>query len=502
MVVNRVNTVKWNLFFHYASILIMMISGVILVPLYLHHISLGLYGAWLATGNILLWLTAVDPGLSTILQQRIAAAYGRSDVHFLGEFIFAGLLLSAFIAFFLIMLGIFAAPYIPNWVNVDGEGDRSVLIKAFQLAIIGSSLQIFAYAITSINQGLQSSVGIGVIYVIVHVLDILLTLYLLHVGFGLMALAYSMLLRGSGMIFGNLIYLIRRLQHEKIALKFSVQRVRELGKLMKFTFLSQSSSIVSNNLDAFITARFLGAEIVPLLALTRKAFDISRMIISRPLMAVMPSLSHLLGEGGIQKSRVLLVRLLRMMIWLILLVAGGLISLNEAFVRFWVGASLYAGNDINMLLCLSLVFGITITSLSNICIALGDIKGSSKAIFFQSLIFIVLLIMGGKFVGLIGIVAAPILSILLSGIWYFPSSLVRILHLNRSDQRLILSEFFCAFFAAMIVSGGFIYIRTVSLGDFIIQVGLYIGIYGFLLSLFSPFFRYECTNFYRSFKAN
>ena len=67
-----------------------MITGIIMVPLYLRFIPFEVYGAWLASGNMLAWLSTIDPGLTLVLQQRIAAAYGNQDFKAIGMILVAG----------------------------------------------------------------------------------------------------------------------------------------------------------------------------------------------------------------------------------------------------------------------------------------------------------------------------------------------------------------------------------------------------------------------------
>jgi len=497
MVISRTRTTQWNLVFHYVSIALMMVSGVLLVPLYLHHIPLGLYGAWLATGNVLMWLTAVDPGLTSILQQRVGDAYGQNNHQSIRGMIAAGLLLSACATLVLLCLGYLATRYIPSWLNLASSVDQQILLQAFWVAVIGSCLLLFSYSVTAINQGLQSSLGIGCIYVAVHILDILLILALIFAGFGLMALAYSALFRGIGMLLGNVVYLGWRLNKDNIGFSISSVKIVELLKLMPFTFVAQASSIVASNIDAFVVARFLGADVVPVLVLTRKAFDICRMIVSRPIMAIMPALSHLAGERDIDKAKQVLIRLVRIMMWLLLLITSGLMSLNDDFVRIWVGDSLFAGVEINALLCAGLLVGVMTLSLSNLCMALGDIKGASLAILAQSVIFIALVIPGTKYLGLTGIVLAPLVAALLVGFWYFPQSLSAILKIDLEERKLLIGEFMRSIFPAVAVGYLFWFFKAESIIEFMVFVVLFALAYGMLLSLISVAFRTECVQLYK-----
>ena len=79
-VVSRRFTSLVNLFFHYNAVVLVIVQGILLVPLYLRSIPVATYGAWLATGSILSWIDLVDPGLSDVLRQRVAYTYGKGDV--------------------------------------------------------------------------------------------------------------------------------------------------------------------------------------------------------------------------------------------------------------------------------------------------------------------------------------------------------------------------------------------------------------------------------------
>ena len=69
----------WNFFFLNLRTVIAIINGILIVPLYLHYININLYGGWLATGNIMMWLSIADPGVGDVLLQKIGNALGKDD---------------------------------------------------------------------------------------------------------------------------------------------------------------------------------------------------------------------------------------------------------------------------------------------------------------------------------------------------------------------------------------------------------------------------------------
>lgn len=467
------------------SIALTIVSALLLIPLYLKFIPFGLYGAWLATGNILVWLTVIDPGLSTVLQQRVGIAYGKKDFQAIQELLVGGLCITAIIVFFIIALGFLFADYLPVLLNLPSTLDGTLIIRAFFLAVIGTSLMIFSYSIIAINQGLLSGLGVGIIVVIVSILAILFTIVLLYNGFGLIAIPLGLLFRGVGFTLGNSGYLLWRVVSGKIGFSLSFRKIPALLKLMSYTFLGRAVGVVANNVDLFIVSRFLGPEIVPVLHLTRRAPEMSRRFIERPAVAFMPAVSHLIGSGEIDKARGALLRLMRMMPWLLGLLIGGFIALNDDFVRLWIGTHLFAGQTINLIICGTLFFAAISSSLANLCLALGNIKGNSLASLAQSLLFIPLVIFGAKYLGLLGIVLAPLVSMLAVSSWYYPRSFSQLLKLLPQDRKEMIREILRILVIIVPLSLSFSRLHPGGWFQFIAMVTAFCFFYGFGLYFLS-----------------
>jgi hypothetical protein len=77
---------------------IVALQAIVLVPLYLHALGAQLYGAWLATGDVLLWLQAFDLGLPNFLIQRVGAAHGIGDERTASEYLATGLVVLGIVA--------------------------------------------------------------------------------------------------------------------------------------------------------------------------------------------------------------------------------------------------------------------------------------------------------------------------------------------------------------------------------------------------------------------
>ena len=419
-----------------------IVWGIIMVPLYLRFIPIDVYGAWLASGNILAWLSTMDPGLTSVLQQRIAVAYGKHDLQDVRAVLGGGLLIGAVVLLLAIIFGLACAHYLPSWINLSPSVDKLMIVNAFSLAVIGTSLMIFSFAITSINQGLQGSLGSGLISIGINAISLPVTVVLLYNNFGLFALAYNLIFAGVCSVVFQSVYLMWRVGSEKIGISFTLGSVFALAKLLSFTLLARVSGIISNNVDLIVVSRFIGPEAITVLALTRKSADFSKELVNQPTSAFLPAVSHLSGAGETDKAREVLMRLVRILLWLLGMIVGGLIAFNDDFVKLWVGPQFFAGNTINLIICGTILFTLASSCLANLCYALGNIKGSSLAGAVQSLLFIPLVIYGTKYFGLIGTVIAPLIAVFAVSAWYFPRSFSSLLKLSQRDIKGIISEVF------------------------------------------------------------
>lgn len=440
---SRKRTTKWNLFFHYVSISLDMVAGVVLVPIYFKFIPVSLYGAWLATGNILMWLTVIDPGLSTILQQRIGAAYGNGDFSEIGDLIVSGLCITGFIVILIGFAGVLSSGYLVDWINLTEEVDAVILKDAFMLAVAGTCLMVFSYSVISANQGLQGSLGIGMIHAVLSLFKIILTIVLLYRGFGLLAVAIPLVFFGAGLTIMNGVYLTWRLVSEKIDLRFSIRKAPALIRLFSYTFFGRISGLILNHVDLLFTGRFIGPESAALLNLTRKAPDMSQMFVERPAIAFMPAVSHLIGAGEKDKAKTVLLRLLRILLWMLGLFTGGFIAFNDDFVGLWVGRQLFAGYAVNYICVFKFLMAVSISVLANLAFACGNIRGTTLSAFVQSLVYIPAIIVGAKYFGLVGVALAPVVSMLAVQGWYIPRIFSKILHLSPDDRKAIFREFSC-----------------------------------------------------------
>jgi O-antigen/teichoic acid export membrane protein len=424
---------RWNLVFNYASIIIAILNGLVIVPFYLQKIDHALFGAWLASGNILVWLTIIEPGVGDVLQQKVGSAYGAKDFKQVGLFIGSGIAISTVISTVVVIACFLFQFLIAGILNLSPSLDIPQLLHAFTIAALGTGFILLSYAFVGSNQGLQSSLGIGTILVVAQMISLAANVFLLFRGYGLLAIAYSTLIRGVGVCLGNIIYLTVRLKKEKIPLLFDKTFFISFSKLFSYTFFSKISNTVVNNLDLVLVARFVNPETVTMLELTRRPITIIQSFTNRISVAFMPSLAHLHGEGNMKRVKDMFINFTFIFSWSSMFIIFSFVAFNKDLLTVWAGHSVYIGNPVNILICLSLLITSYTYNISNFTFALGNIKGNSFITIVKSISYVLLMFVLGYLMGIYGFLIASILSVIVSEAWYYPKKITSILSLDNDE---------------------------------------------------------------------
>lgn len=488
-----------NVFFKYVQLALSLITGIVLVPIYLTYIPIGHYGAWLAAASMVIWLAVFDPGIANILIQKVAEALGRHDQGAILGFINAGLVCAATIAVLIILIGTLGADAAIRFMGIS-QSDAPVA-EAFHLVVFSTGLMVLSYAVTGVNYALQSSWAIGWTSVAATIVKVVTVLLLLRGNFGLMALPYSELSSVGILLCGGAALLVHNLKRHGIPYSLGVGQLRELSGLFFFSFGARLSKVVTRNIDNVFIARWLGPESVSIYNLTATPPRQSENLINQPITAFRPAVSHVYGSGEKRLTQQVLTRLLHIVFWASGLLFAGLASFNGDFVRLWVGAHLFAGAEISLALCVLFVLQVWTNSLGTLGFSLGDIRRNSHIEWVASVLMVPAVWYGCGLWGVAGVVLGRCAVLLLTSVWYFPLSLIRKAEFDRQVLANLGFSLVVAIAAALICWGLFRHMVIVGWGD-LIRGALFLGmVYAILLVLGSQDFRREAGQLFSSLRA-
>jgi len=437
---SRKNAVKKNLILQYVSLGLGMIKGFFIIPIYFIFIDSELYGYWLATGSLLVWINIIDPGAGTVLQQKVAYDYGNKNKNGLQFLIGSGLIVGISISIIALIISFLFSYFIPELLNFSNPEFTETLILSFNIAAIGTCFSLITSVIRGVNFGMQKTVYPGIIEIGSSLIGITVNIFMLYNGYGLYSIAWMLLVSGVLTSIGNLVYLRITIIRENINIKYSFEKIKPLFKEFSYTFFSRLSNTLSSNIDLILIARFLNAETVTMIEMTRRPFKIMSGIVYKPSVALSPAISHLSGEKDMIKIKSILFKFIQYSIWSYGFILAGFLIFNKSLISLWIGEDKFAGVYLSLIILVGITLKGFFSSIGNINFALGNIKGTSVIMVIQNILYIILAIVLGKYFSITGIMMAIIPSVLLTIGWYYFKNLFNKSLLSKNSLIAILTS--------------------------------------------------------------
>lgn len=336
--------------FGYGALASALLRNVVLVPIYLHYIDLGEYGAWLATGGALAQILVTDFGLTGVILQRVAHALGAGDLSRLRSLIGAGLANGAALALLLTALSAVLAPLLPAMHDLSALQSHRVT-QCFLLAVSANGFAVIGNTSTGIVRSLQRAAAAGSIVLIADLVGVLATVCALFLGLGLYALPLGLLGRSLTTLIGGIGTLgVIWLRESWPRIRIDREQSLSLWRDSLQFFLTSIAMKLQSNANVLVVGMLAGPQSAAIYGLTVRAHETVLLVIAQTNAAIAPSLAHLLGENGQQRFRDLLLKLLFVTAAIAAVGMATTVALNEAFVRLWVGAAQFGGQATSVLM--------------------------------------------------------------------------------------------------------------------------------------------------------
>jgi O-antigen/teichoic acid export membrane protein len=408
--ISRRSTTRQAIAVQFLSLGLAMVQGFLLTPLYLKHIDYRLYGAWLATGQIAVWLSLLDPGVNDVLRQRVAFSFGGGSRKTLGTVLGSGLAMGFLIALLPTIAGLGVGVFVNHFIALD-VAQGLLLRRCFQATVCATGLTIAAFAPGAALQGLQRNVVHGVVSLAGAIAYIGSAIYLLFAGWGLASIPAALFIRALIWFLGwtlAVVWVSRR--HLGVSLGISWKEGKRTLGISTANGMSKLGSVLQTSTDAFLAGTMLGPEAAVMLTLTGRLSDFIRLVPDRIVMAFLPGLAHLAGEGDAGKFRRLSGRLVQIVIAFLVLFVGAAVVANQTFMRLWVGSKPYGGLALTLGLGASVMLMSSCYLLNSVLFSRGIIKGPAYASLGQACLKLLLALLLVRYLKLLAFPAAAIIA--------------------------------------------------------------------------------------------
>ncbi|HYR08221.1 MAG TPA: oligosaccharide flippase family protein [Longimicrobium sp.] len=398
----------------WANLLLLVVQGLVLVPLYLRHLGPGMYGAWVASGDVLGWLAVLDLGVTGIGLQRMAAAHGRGDARGAAGWYGTAMLVQAALAAVLAGTAVLLAPQVAGWVGTGGAGDAE-LAGAFAVAGVAAGLGLLANGAGTLALAVQRPLFVNAATFAAGVAGIVVTLVLLGDGRGVWALALGMLARAALLLAAcgaHAAWLLWRDLRTRVHLRGAA--ARELARLSPVSLLTLAGNAAAGRSDALLVALFFGPRTVAAYVLTRRAAELLAMFLARLGGAVYPGFAHLVGSGEHARAASVLGDVRRLYLWTAVPGVALYMALNRTFVEVWVGPAEYAGHALTVLIGLNVLAVGWSSLVLYVNGAAGNIERAGVAVFVEAVARVAVALALLRWWGIGGLPAAGIATTALS----------------------------------------------------------------------------------------
>ena len=395
-------------------------QGILLVPLYLRFVTIPLYGAWLATGQVLGWLTLADPGTDVVVRQRVARALGAGEVEGIAGWIRLGLFIGIAAGTAILLISLALAAWVPGLFGLQAES-AGELRTALYLGAVATALVTVSFSLAAPLQALQRAIPYSVTMIAANVGGMSASILLLFHGWGVRSIPMGWLVRSLLLVIGWGLALLH------VWLRFGIGRARgptdrlfEVLRLSAFTAVCKAGYALQNSADALLAAVILGPAFATKLVLSGRVIETLRTFPERFGSAAQPSLSHLYGQSDHAGSNDLTIAFLRSgSLMAALLVAMG-VAVNKQAVIAWVGPEPFAGYAVTWMLGIA-AWLLTVTNLGNhVLLAHGEIERPARAFLAYGIVKFTL---AALFARWIGIATFPLAAIAATVLTYSPQVL-------------------------------------------------------------------------------
>lgn len=401
------NILKWNFIFQYGYVITNIFNALILLPLYLHKIDASTLGLWLATGNILAWMTLADPGVGDVLQQRIAQLRGQDEHEEISLTIGSGIITSLLILFIAILAGIIFYFLIGTIINKDVSQYDGLQI-ALLISIVSTGMSLVSFSLSGINQGLQNSAQVAIGSLSGNFVFLITNIVLLYIGYGVISIAFANLCRAVYINLYNYLALRKQLRRDGLRIRYCKLHLKRFAKIFSFTSLSRIIGGFSASLDMIVLARFVAPSMITIFEINKRPIQMTQSLIGRHSVALMPLISHANGKGDHPEIKSLIYTQFRYYSYAAIFIGICFWMNYENLITLWTGKGKYAGNTVVHLLIGSFFFTLIGYFMSNMGYALGDIKMNSFITILKGVVSGILFYFSSKLFGLVGLLVGMV----------------------------------------------------------------------------------------------
>ena len=453
-----------------ANIGVLSLQTLLLVPLFLRYIPGKIFGAWLAAGDLLVWLQVFDLGLPNLMIQRVGEAQAKGNRERVVAWFQACFLILFTLSLLLLLAVTWLSVRVPYWLHLD-EQVRVEITKAMWLAGVAAAGTMVSNAAVGFARGVQDTKLISTVSTISMVVGALVTICLVISGLGVMSIAMGMAVRAFIILAGGYVFLKRHNILEE-PLRLRKDCLIEASHTVPIMAVGMIGFMLANQGELLLIGKFLSTELAIVFMLTRKLADLARSLVDSVTWSLFGGIAPLVASSERTRFWAIFqdITLLRRAVAVYL--AAFYVVLNPIFVQVWAGKNKFGGCQLSFLVAVQLIVASDSFFMNYVYKAMGALKLTSLTLLLEG---------GGRvalalyLIPVFGLAAIPISAIIVATIFSIAQyHMIRAQFKDQSGKPLEIYVFIM-FVCIMSVAG----LTTLLYG--LVSVAVYLGIAGIFI---------------------
>lgn len=412
--------------------------GLWLTPFTLQFLNREEYAIFTLAGDMLMWLGLLDIGISSGLSVQAAQLAGKPDAERLNRLASTAFFTQNIISVVIFIIGCTLAISFPNFFKINPALNQQAILVTI-LMVTGVAINIFVQTFSSLLIANQQVYIDNLIKISLVLIRTVFTVIFLLMGWKMMALATANLI--AVIITASLAVLRvwRLLPSLQISMKwYSWDVLKSTGQLGIWFSLGGLAGIVITSLDRIVTAKIISIELVTTLSLTGRLYVLFGGLLQQITNISRPMLGQLLGNGKIELAFERYRQIFLFSTGATIIIAAVIFSINNIFIRLWVGEENYGGFWLDAALALNMVTHAWVLPNRAILSSNLIVRPQTLSRLVEGALNIILSIFLAKLLGVIGVVFSTAIAGILTSNWYLPFLTSKMF--NRSNTKFWLGD--------------------------------------------------------------
>jgi O-antigen/teichoic acid export membrane protein len=414
----------------YSYVLVNILNGLVLIPLFLRYFGVDLYGAWLATSGMISMFALLEGGINQVITQRLAKSYARKNPVSFRLVFSSGLIINTMVVLCMIVLGCIFAKTFQYFIHTS-ELNYRVLRNSIILATLGVALTLYQNTLFSPYYAWQRVFIAGIINSGTSIMGIVVNLVLLFNGFGIISISISLFLNG---LIGFLlaIFFVTGEMRRRHGAGWFILKFRHTKFILKKSaplYLNTVINTVSGNIEPVIIGGCINSAAVVMYNVTYKLISMAGLPINAIAGGIMGSASHLFGQNDRDKQKSVVRTVISIHTIISVVVIAVLVIVNKDFVRLWVGEKLYGGDLLTILFGCQVLLSTRFNIYNSFIQATGNFKTTSLTgiiVAVSKLALLTVLILTFRDIHILPL--AAILTLVAFTFYYYPNKVAKIVN--------------------------------------------------------------------------